>query len=108
MSDLFEVVVEGLLAVDVPDADASTRAAVAAEAAAHAAGMPDLTWSGVRLAGAALVVLCLPWARGHLERLPPECRGRVLGRFGRLPVVGEYLRLARGVGLACYFDRVAP
>jgi len=104
---VFEVVVEGLLAVDMPDEEGATTRSVAATAATYAAGMPDLTLLGVRMAGAAVVLICLVPARGHLARLPPVRRGRLLGRFGRLPVVGEYLRLARGVGLVCYYDRVA-
>ena len=104
---LFEVVVEGLLAVDLPDAGDDTIRAVAADAAALAAGMPDVTRLGVRLAGALLWSACLVPARGHLAQLPAQRRGRLLARVGRLPVVGEYLRLARGIGLVCYYDRAA-
>jgi len=102
---VFEVVVEGLLALDMPDADGATTRAVAAAAAAHAAGMPDLARLGVRMAGAMLVTICLLPARGHLARLPPRRRGRLLDRFARVPVAGEYVRLARGIGLVCYYDR---
>ena len=105
---VFEVVVEGLLAVDLPDAEDATIRSVAATAATYAAGMPDLTRLGVRMAGAAVVVICLLPAGGHLDRLPATSRGRLLERFGRLPVAGEYVRLARGVGLVCYYDRPAP
>jgi hypothetical protein len=104
---IFEVVVEGLLAVDLPDAGDDTVRTVAAAAAAHAAGMPDLTRVGVRLVGALVVAVCLVPAGGHLARLPARRRGRLLTRVGRLPVVGEYVRLARGVGLVCYYDRAA-
>ena len=105
---LFGVVVEGLLAVDLPDVEADIVRAVAAAAAAHAAGMPDLTRFGVRLAGVLLVSSCLVPAGGHLARLPARRRGRLLARVGRLPLVGEYVRLARGIGLVCYYDRAAP
>ena len=104
---LFEVVVEGLLAVDLPDADSDTVRSVAAAAAAHAAGMPDLTRLGVRVAGALLWSACLVPARGRLSRLPPRQRGRLLTRLNRLPLVGEYVRLARGLGLVCYHDSAA-
>ena len=105
---LFEVVVEGLLAVDLPDAGDDTVRAAAAAAAVHAAGMPDVTRLGVRLVGALVVGACLLPAGGHLARLPARRRGRLLTRVGRLPVMGEYIRLARGVGLVCYYDRAAP
>jgi len=104
---LFEVVVEGLLVVDLPDAGDDTIRAVAADAAALAAGMPDLTRLGVKVAGALLWSACLVPARGRLARLPAQRRGRLLVRVGRLPLVGEYLRLARGIGLVCYYDRAA-
>ena len=104
---LFEVVVEGLLVVDLPDAGDDTIRAVAADAAALAAGMPDLTRLGVRVAGALLWSACLVPARGPLARLPAQRRGRLLVRVARLPLVGEYLRLARGIGLVCYYDRAA-
>ena len=102
---VLQVVIEGLLAVDVPDADAATLRAVAAAAAAHAAGMPDLTRLGVRMVGALILVACFLPAGGHLARLPTQRRGRLLARFGRLPLFGDYIRLARGVGLVCYYER---
>lgn len=102
---LFRVVVEGLVTIDQPGADEATIGAVADEAAAHAAGMPDLTRFGVRMTGALLVVACLLPARGHLSRLPAGRRGQVLARMVGLPLVGEYVRLARGVGLVCFYDR---
>jgi hypothetical protein len=101
------VVVEGLLAVDLPDADRDTVRIAAAAAAAHADGMPDLQRLGVRVAGALLWSVCLLPARGQLTRLPPGQRGRLLTRLTRLPIVGEYVRLARGVGLVCYHDKAA-
>ena len=104
---VLQVVIEGLLTVDVPDADAATVRAVAAAAAAHAAGMPDLTRLGVRIVGALVLVACVLPAGGHLARLPARRRGRLLARVGRLPLLGEYIRLARGVGLVCYYERAA-
>ena len=86
---LFEVVVEGLLVVDLPDAGDDTIRAVAADAAALAAGMPDLTRLGVRVAGALLWSACLVPARGHLARLPAQRRGRLLVRVGQAPPGGR-------------------
>ena len=104
---VLQVVIEGLLTVDLPDAEPGTVRAVAADAAAHAAGMPDLTRFGVRIVGALVLVTCVLPAGGHLARLPARRRGRMLGRVGRLPLLGEYMRLARGVGLVCYYERAA-
>jgi hypothetical protein len=105
---LLEAVVEGLLTVDVPEAGSDAVRAAASAAAAHAAGMPDLTRLGVRVVGALVVLLCVLPAKGHLARLPAERRGRVVARLGRLPLAGEYVRLARGIGLVSYYDRAAP
>ena len=104
---VLQVVIEGLLSVDVPDADAATVQAVAAAAAEHAAGMPDVTRLGVRAVGALVLVACVLPARGHVARLPAQRRGRLLTRVGRLPLLGDYIRLARGVGLVCYYERAS-
>ena len=70
-------------------------------------GMPDLEWTGVRVVGALLIAGCVLQARGRLDRLPPHPRGVLLNRIGRLPVTSQYIRLARGLGLASYYERVA-
>ena len=101
---LLEAVVEGLLAADLPEADPGVLRVAASAAATQASGMPDLTWLGVRLVGGLLVALCLLPARGHLARLPAARRGRLVARLVRLPLVGEYVRLARGLGLASYYE----
>jgi hypothetical protein len=104
---ILEIVVEGLLAVDLPEAGDDEIREAAAAAAAHAAGMPDLSRVGIRFAGVVLVSACVVPARGHLAGLPSRRRGQLLAQLGGLPFVGEYLRLARGLGLVCYYDRVA-
>ena len=104
---ILEVVIEGLLAVDVPEVDPTILRAAASAAAVQAGGMPDLTRLGVRLVGTVVVGVCLLPARGHLAALPAERRGRVVTRLGGLPLIGEYVRLARGLGLVSYYDVVA-
>ena len=104
---ILEAVIEGLLAVDVPEVDGAILRAAASAAAAQAGGMPDITRLGVRLVGTLLVAVCLLPARGHLARLPAGRRGRLVARWGRFPLLGEYLRLARGLGLVSYYDLVA-
>ena len=104
---ILEAVIEGLLAVDVPEADGTIVRAAASSAALQAGGMPDLTRLGVRLVGTLLVAVCLLPARGHLGRLPARHSGRVVARWGRFPLLGEYVRLARGLGLVSYYDLVA-
>ncbi len=103
---LLEAVIEGLLTWEVPGAADDDVRAAARLAAEHAAGMPDLSRFGVRVAGAATVAVCLLPARGHLARLPAGRRGRLVAGLGRFPLVGEYVRLARGVGLVSYYDVV--
>ena len=104
---ILEAVIEGLLAVDVPEVDGTIVRAAASAAAVQAGGMPDLTRLGVRLVGTLVVAVCLLPARGHLARLPAGRRGRLVARWGRLPLIGEYVRLARGLGLVSYYDLVA-
>jgi hypothetical protein len=103
---ILEAVIEGLLAVDVPEVDETILRAAASAAAAQAAGMPDLTRLGVRLVGTLVLAVCLLPARGNLARLPAERRGRLVAKLGRLPLIGEYVRLARGLGLVSYYDLV--
>ena len=103
---LLEAVIEGLLTWESGGRRRRVRAA-ARLAAGHAAGMPDLSRFGVRVAGAATVAVCLLPARGHLARLPAGRRGRLVAGLGRFPLVGEYVRLARGVGrYFSYYDVV--
>ncbi len=101
---ILEAVIEGLLAVDVPEVDGTILRAAASAAAAQAGGMPDITRLGVRLVGTLLVAVCLLPARGHLARLPAGRRGRLVARWRRFPLIGEYVRLARGLGLVSYYD----
>ena len=93
--------------VNIPEADGDILRAAASAAAVQAGGMPDLTRLGVRLVGTLVVAICLLPARGNLARLPAERRGRLVAKLGRLPFVGEYVRLARGLGLVSYYDMVA-
>jgi hypothetical protein len=104
---ILQAVIEGLLAVDVPEGDGTIVRAAASAAAVQAGGMPDLTRLGVRVMGTLLVAVCLLPARGHLARLPAVRRGRLVARWGRYPLTGEYVRLARGLGLVSYYDLVA-
>ena len=101
-----EAVIEGLLVIDLPEVDGDILRAAASAAAVQAGGMPDLTRVGVRLVGALVVAVCLLPARGHLGRLPAGRRGRLVARLGRFPLVGDYVRLARGLGLVAYYDIV--
>lgn len=104
---LLEAVIEGLLTWEVPGAGDDDVRAAASLASDHAAGMPDFNRFGVRVAGAVAVAVCLLPARGHLARLPAGRRGRLVARLGPFPLVGEYVRLARGMGLVAYYDVAA-
>ncbi|WHT19669.1 hypothetical protein N8J89_00810 [Crossiella sp. CA-258035] len=80
-----------LLRVDLPEASAEQRAAAVAHVRGAVLGMPDLLRCGVAVAAVGYLV-----AR------------RVLGpRVDRLnlPVVAEFVRLTRGLGLAGAVER---
>ena len=82
---ILEAVIEGLLAVDVPEVDGTILRAAASAAAVQAGGMPDLTRLGVRLVGTLVVAVCLLPARGHLARLPAETPRPLGDQAGTLP-----------------------
>lgn len=84
-------VTKGLLRMELPEATAEQRAAAVAHVRGAVLGMPDLLRCGVGVA--ALGYLVARWVFGpRVARL-------------NLPLVAEFVRLTRGLGLAGAFER---
>jgi hypothetical protein len=68
--------------------------------------MPDPTRWGVRLIGVALRMSCVVRVRRSFMKASPQQREILVRSVAgvRLPIVGEYVRLARGLALAGYYN----
>ncbi|GAA2814719.1 hypothetical protein [Crossiella cryophila] len=84
-------VTEALLRMELPEASVAQRAAAVAHVRGAILGMPDLLRCGVAVAAVGYLV-----ARRVL--------GPGVARLN-LPVVAEFVRLTRGLGLAGAFER---
>lgn len=94
------------LAHDVPAATPRDVAAAAAYVDDSVASMPDVTRAGVHLASAAAYVALSVIGGAPYRRQTPERRARsayTLGRV-RLPVVAEFNRLTRGLGIVGAYE----
>ena len=69
--------------------------------------MPDLTRLGVRrrVRRPSRSACCL--RGGTWPDCPPGAAAAWWPGWGRFPLIGEYVRLARGLGLVSYYDVVA-
>ena len=100
------LVAASLLVVDMPDSTWDEREAAARYVDDSVAAMPDFTRFGVRVAGAgAYGVLCV-LAGGSFRNRPERQRARLAARLTGvpLPVLGEFGRLTRGLGLAAVHE----
>jgi hypothetical protein len=68
--------------------------------------MPDTLRFGVRTAGTACLGLLTVLGRGRFSGLPEARRREAVSGLARLslPVVGEYVRLVRGLGLVSVYE----
>ncbi len=104
------LVASSLLLVDLPDSTPEEREGAGRHVDDSVAAMPDFTRFGVRVAGAAAYgVLCV-LARGSYRRRPEAERARLAARLTGvpLPVLGEFGRLTRGLGLAAVHEGRNP
>jgi hypothetical protein len=95
-----------LVSLDVPQARVDEVEAAADYVQESIERMPDTLRFGVRTAGVACHGLLTVLGRGRFGRLP-EARRRVAvsGLAGLpLPVVGEYVRLVRGLSLVSVYE----
>ena len=68
--------------------------------------MPDTLRFGVRMAGLASSGLLSLLGRGRFRTLPADRQRAAVAKFAdlSLPVVGEYVRLTRGLGLVSVYE----
>ena len=100
------LVASSLLRHDLPDVSPQECDAAAHYIDDSVAGMPDVTRFGVRIAGgAAYAALCV-FARGSYRRSPEQQRAELAARLVGvpLPVLGEFGRLVRGLGLVAVHE----
>lgn len=94
------------LARDAPDASPRELATAAGYVDTCVADMPDVTRAGVRLASAAAYVALSLIGGAPYRRQVPEQRARgaqILGR-ANLPMISEFNRLTRGLGLVAVYE----
>ena len=101
------LVARSLLAVTLPDSTREEREDAGRYVEDSVAAMPDFTRFGVKVAGAATYGLLCVLARGSYRARPERDRGRLAERLAgvSLPVLGEFGRLTRGLGLVAVHER---
>lgn len=97
------------LANDVPDARPDEIAAAVRYVDAAISGMPDITRAGVLVASVAAYVVLSALGRSPYRRQSAQQRSRTARALGRLnlPVLGEFNRLTRGLGLVGVYEERA-
>ena len=100
------LVAVALLARDLPDTTDAERRGAAAYVDRSVAAMPDTTRLGLRVASGVMVVLLSVVGRGWFPGLDPGARARAAARVStlRVPVVGEYVKLTRGLALVSVYE----
>lgn len=96
-----------LLVHDVPDSTVEERDLAGRYVADSVAAMPDFTRFGVRVTGAVVYVVLSLLAARPFRSLPERRRTAValkLTRFS-VPLLGEFVRLTRGLGLVAVYER---
>lgn len=108
------LVATALLAHDLPGSTEQERLVAARYVDDSVAAMPDVTRAGVRLASAAVYVALSAMARAPFRRVGPRRQSKVAATLADvpLPILGEFSRLTRGLGLVGVFEHrnrtVAP
>lgn len=100
------LVATALLAHDLPDSSISERRRAASYVEESVAAMPDVTRAGVRLASIVVYAGLSVMARTPFRRAPLSRQSALAGRLGAvsLPVLGEFVRLTRGLGLVGIYE----
>jgi len=101
------LVATALLAHDVPDSRADEREAAARYVDDSVTAMPDVTRAGVRIASMAVYTALSVLGRAPYRRLSPERQSQLAVKMAGvpLPIIGEFSRLTRGLGLVGVFER---
>lgn len=101
------LVAASLLSHDLPGASADERDRAARYVDDSVAAMPDFTRFGVRVAGAAAYGALCVLSGGRFRTRPEARRARAAARLVAvpLPVLGEFGRLTRGLGLVSVHEQ---
>jgi len=100
------LVATALLAHDLPSSTEQERLEAAHYVDDSVAAMPDVTRAGVRLASAAVYVALSAMARAPYRRVDPQRQSELAATLAGvpLPILGEFSRLTRGLGLVGVFE----
>lgn len=100
------LVAAAFIAHDVPDSTPLERAAAARYVDEMVAAMPDVMRFGVNIAGAVAYAALSGLGRRSFHRVDEARRSELVVRLGgvTLPVVSEFGRLTRGLGLARIYE----
>ncbi len=103
---LVALVATSLVAHDVPDATATELAAAGRYVDESLAAMPDVTRAGVTVASGVAYLALSVLGRAPYRRQSPATRSAGAVRLVRLPlpVIAEFGRLTRGLGLVGVFE----
>ncbi len=100
------LVATALLAHDLPDSAPEEREEAARYVDDSVAAMPDVTRAGVRVASVAVYAALSVLGRGSFRGLSARRQSDLVARLAAvpLPILGEYARLTRGLGLVGVFE----
>jgi hypothetical protein len=95
---------------DIPDASDDEVEAAAAKVQASIDAMPDVTKLGLRLTSTALNVALTACLREPYGRLSPERQQAIANRLAdtSLPILTEFVRLTRGLGIVSVYESRTP
>lgn len=103
------LVAAALLAHDVPDSTAEERDLASRHVADSVSAMPDFTRFGVRVTGGVVYAVLSVLALAPYRSVPERRRTEVALKLTRysIPLLGEFVRLTRGLGLVALHERRA-
>ncbi len=95
---------------DIPDVTDVEVEATAAKVQASIDLMPDITRFGVRLTSTALEAALTACCHAPFGRLSPERQRAIANRLAdtSLPVLTEFIRLTRGLGIVSVYEARTP
>lgn len=95
-----------LLASDLPDTSPAEREAAARYVDDSVTGMPDVTRAGVKVASGVVYLALSVLGRAPYRCLDPRRQSALAVKIAAvpLPIVAEFSRLTRGLGLVGVFE----
>jgi len=100
------LVATALLAHDLPGSTVDEQTLAANYVDDSVAAMPDVTRAGVRMASAAVYVALSVMARAPYRRVDRQQQSQLAAKLAGvpLPILGEFSRLTRGLGLVGVYE----